>query len=217
MIPADPELRMAALLDTAWAMFIDRFVAGRHEIRTEAPFQLHFAALLAQLGQLYCLDSKDIFRVDVERTYPTKANGSLKYVDIVCEAEWWTAGVRRSVTAPIEMKFKTARQGAQDHGRIDAYVDIEAVERVVASVPIGVGRFYMITDCGTYTRRSSIGVGTVFPTHDGCVAGPCTGLGTNSKGRQSVKVSIRGSYPFNWHPRAGWWFLAIPIGAPPSP
>ena|GEM_PF-1484199 len=50
-----------------------------------------------------------------------------------------------SVPGAIELKFKTEQQGAQDHGRIDAYVDIEAVELVTKSQFTFV-RFYMITD-----------------------------------------------------------------------
>ncbi len=49
------------------------------------------------------------------------------------------------VSGAIELKFKTEQQGAQDHGRIDAYVDIEAVELVTESQFTFV-RFYMITD-----------------------------------------------------------------------
>ena len=42
-----------------------------------------------------------------------------------------------NVLSTIESKFKTEQQGAQDHGRIDVYSDIEAVELVCESQLVG--------------------------------------------------------------------------------
>ena len=50
-------------------------------------------------------------------------NGKPKYIDISC-------GFIDKINCAIELKFKTAQQGAQDHGRIDAYRDIYALELV---------------------------------------------------------------------------------------
>ena len=61
------------------------------------------------------------------------------------------------------MKFKTAIQGAQDHRRNDAYIDIEALE-IVTKGQFDLGKFYMITDSTPYINQSVKGVGTVFAT-----------------------------------------------------
>ncbi len=79
--------------------------------------------------------------------------GKTKFIDITCSFP------NAAVSCAIELKFKTTQQGAQDHGRIDAYVDIEAVELVCES-HFTFGRFFMITDSSVYVNTSRRGVGT---------------------------------------------------------
>ena len=86
------------------------------------------------------------FFVDLE-TRCEDVKGKAKYVDITCSFP------NANVSCAIELKFKTKRQSAEDHGRIDAYVDIEAVELVCES-QFTLGRFFMIT--GQFGLREPI-------------------------------------------------------------
>ncbi len=196
--------RLSRCVDLSWDIFRSRFIAGRHPILREAPFQHHFANVISSVGQLFCTSRDDMFHVDLE-TRVENIRGKSKFVDISCSFP--NAGVK----CAIELKFKTAQQGAQDYGRIDAYVDIESLE-LVCPVPYTFGRFFMITDSRIYRNKSLRGVGTLFAMHDGY----CNPLGTPitcgySKGREHVTVTLANQYTFNWEHSGNWHFLAIAI------
>lgn len=197
-------LRIAEILDTSWRILKSRFVDGRHVISKEAPFQHYFAHIISTIGEAYCSKRSDIFMVDLE-TKLDNVKGKSKYLDITCSFP------EEQASCAIELKFKTARQGAQDHGRIDAFVDIEALE-IACSKGYTFGRFYMITDSPPYIRQSKRGVGTVFTTYDGAVTAPQhTFHCPQSKGRENIKVYLGESYSFNWEQIDQWYFLELKI------
>src|SRR5690606_691576 len=142
--------RLEEILDQSWKIFKSQFIYGRHKINKEAPFQHHFAQIIKSVGNLYSISEKDLFKVDLE-VKCLNIKGKSKYIDITCEFV-------DKINCAIELKFKTSQQGAQDHGRIDAYVDIEALELVTNS-EYKIGKFYMITDSQTYINKSNKGVG----------------------------------------------------------
>ena len=201
-IPFDYNERLEAVLNTSWNLFKSQFIHKRHYILTEAPFQHHFADILRQVGNLFCLTRDDIFLVDLE-TKSKSLNGKTKYIDITCEFV-------NKIKCAIELKFKTAKQGAQDHGRIDMYRDIEALE-YVCSEDYDLGKFYAITDSQTYINKSKVGVGTVFCTHNGNKSNENKTFWYNSKGRENIKVLLRNSYLFNWENINEWYFLDLSI------
>jgi hypothetical protein len=128
-----------------------------------------------------------------------------KYIDIVC-------GYQNTNTyCAIELKFKKKSQGAQDYGRIDSFVDIEAVELAIEKKKYAMGFFFIITDCTAYVNPSRVGVGTVFAMHDGSRIGPGVFQCDFSKGREDVIVTLRNSYSFSWEQAGGWYFLSVPV------
>ena len=203
-IPFDYNRRLDNIMTTAWTVFKSQFIHNRHFIATEAPFQHHFADIIRQVGNLYCLTREDVFLVDLE-TQCKNIKGKTKYLDITCE-------FINKIDCAIELKFKKASQGAQDHGRIDIYVDIEALE-LVCKEKFDVGKFYVITDSTAYVNQSKVGVGTVFSTHHGHTTEPKKEFWTNSKGREHVKVNLANSYTFNWEKIDMWYFLELTINA----
>lgn len=170
----------------------------------EAPFQHYFAHILSAYGELCCTERDDLFLVDLEYKM-TGVAGGREYRDIGCSFP------NHHANCAIELKFKTAKQGAQDHGRIDAYKDIEALERSCRG-GFSFGRFYMITDSSVYVNPSRRGVGTVFPMHDGhqTVAGS-TFHYPQCVGRQNIKLTLKNSYTFQWEKIEGWYFLELHI------
>ncbi len=194
--------RISDILDISWRILKSRFIDGRHEITKEAPFQHYFAHIISTIGESYCTKRDDIFLVDLE----TKINdikGKSKYLDITCSFP------NENSSCAIELKFKTSLQGAQDHGRIDAFIDIEALE-LVCNQSFNVGRFYMITNSTPYVNKSKIGVGTVFATHDGSLLKPET-YHYPSKGREHVQVMLQNEYYLEWEKIGEWYFLQINI------
>lgn len=204
LVPNDYTQRLRQVVDQSWQIFQSRFIGCRHPVVKESPFQHHFAAILSTVGSLYCTSREDVFFVDLE-TKVENIKGKNKYIDITCSFD------NANVSCAIELKFKTERQGAQDHGRIDAYLDIEALELATDS-RFTFGRFYMITDSKTYLHTSTRGVGSVFCLHDGFQVTQNTPIAcSHSKGRENVVVSLRNPYVFTWEQSKEWYFLAVDV------
>jgi hypothetical protein len=201
-IPFDYSKRLDNVMTTAWTFFKSQFIYNRHFISTEAPFQHHFADIIRQVGNLHCLTREDVFLVDLE-TQCNDIKGKTKYLDITCEFV-------KKISCAVELKYKKASQGAQDHGRIDIYADIEALE-LACKDKFDIGKFYAITDSTPYINKSKVGVGTVFPTHNGHTTKANQTFWTNSKGREHVKVTLTNSYTFNWDKIDKWYFLELTV------
>jgi len=194
--------RISDILDISWRILKSRFIDGRHEITKEAPFQHYFAHIISTIGESYCTKRDDIFLVDLE-TKIDDIKGKNKYLDITCSFP------NEHSSCAIELKFKTSRQGAQDHGRIDAFVDVEALE-LVCNQPFNIGRFYMITNSTPYINKSKKGVGTVFTTHDGSILKPGN-YHFPSKGREHINITLQNEYTIEWEKINEWYFLQINI------
>lgn len=194
--------RLDQVINQSWKIFKAQFINGRHEINKEAPFQHHFAQIIRNVGNLYSICEKDLFKVDLE-TKVSDVKGKSKYLDITCEFV-------DQINCAMELKFKTAKQGAQDHGRIDAYVDLEALE-LVTEEQYDVGRFFMITNSTVYIKPSSRGVGTVFGIHNGNKTEENHKFWYNCKGREHVRVKLRNSYYFEWEKIEDWYFLDLKV------
>jgi hypothetical protein len=203
LIPFDYTNRVNEVMRLAWRIFISQFVNKRHSILTEAPFQHHFAQIIRQIGNLYCLSREDLFLVDLE-TQCKDIKGKTKYFDITCEYV-------NNINCAIELKFKKASQGAQDHGRIDMYTDIEALELAKTKGHFGMGKFYVITDSAAYVKESKVGVGTHFRTHHGHDTVANKSFHVDSPGRSHITVTLDKSYAFRWEKIEKWYFLEMAI------
>ena len=202
IIPVDYKKRLDHVMILSWKIFKSQFINKRHYISTEAPFQHHFADIIRQVGNLHCLTREDVFLVDLE-IQCKNIKSKTKYFDISCE-------FLNQLACFIELKFKKSSQGAQDHGRIDMYVDIEALE-LICTEKNAIGKFYAITDSKPYINQSKVGVGTIFPTHHGHITEANKRFWCDSKGREKVVVNLRNSYTFNWDKIGNWYFLEITI------
>jgi len=200
ILPLDPIQRLDLVLDEAWRIFKSQFINQRHYIYTEAPFQHHFADIINRVGNLYCINRKDHFLTDLETKFPNLKEKT-KYLDITC-------GFHEQSSCAIELKYKKESQGAQDHGRIDIYQDLEAVE-IACSETYDIGRVYVITDSKPYINQSKIGVGTIFPTHNGHTIIADKEIISTSKGREGVSVKFKCSYKFEWEQIENFYFLSI--------
>lgn len=205
LIPENHEARLREILSQSWRIFQSQFIGERYPILKEAPFQHHFANVISTVGALYCVSRDDRFFVDLETKCCVR--GKPKWVDISCSFP------NANARCAVELKFKTAQQGAQDHGRIDAYTDIAALEGVCCDVDAdyAFGKFFMITDSSVYINRSIRGVGTVFCTHHGHQVTPGQIPPSTSKGREEIEITLRNPYQFNWTLAGKWYFLEVGI------
>jgi len=204
-IPKDYKKRINEIMSVSWKIFSSQFINNRHKINKEAPFQHHFAQIIRSVGELYSINESDLFKVDLE-TKLENIKGKSKYVDITCQFD-------KIIKCGIELKFKLKRQGAQDWGRIDAYVDIESLEiAVLNEKAFDLGKFYMITDDTAYINQSKRGSGTIYCLHDGYETKPNKELNTpNNKGRHEVFVTLKNKYKIQWEKINEWYFLEITI------
>jgi hypothetical protein len=203
-VPLDHAERLLEVLSVSWRIFISQFVAGRYRFATEAPFQHHFANVIATVGSLYCTDRDDVFLVDLE-TRCEGVKGKSKFVDITC------GFANVDTLCAVELKFKTRRQGAEDHGRIDMYVDIEALELLCCAKPYRFGKFFMIADNPYYAKPARRGVGTVFATHHGFRTTAGMRTRSTSKGREHVDINLQQPYEFLWTQQDAWAFLDMTV------
>jgi hypothetical protein len=204
LLPETHEERLSAVVMLAWTILKTRIIHGRHHIRTEAPFQHYFGHILSIVGETFCSSREDRFVVDLEERVLGIKDKS-KFIDIVC-------GFKNSNTyCAIELKFKTNNQGAQDFGRIDSYVDIEAVELAIEKKNYAMGFFFIVTDSTAYIKPSRIGVGTIFPLHDGAIISPGIFSAPKCKGREHILVTLRQAYSFLWEKRDSWYFMCVPV------
>jgi hypothetical protein len=204
LLPIEHNERLNAVVMLSWKILQTRFTQGRHRIPTEAPFQHYFGHILSIIGESFCMSREDKFVVDLEERILDIKDKS-KFIDIVC-------GFQNSNTyCAIELKFKKKSQGAQDFGRIDSYVDIEAVELAIEKKKYAMGFFFIITDSTAYVNPSRIGVGTIFPMHDGASVAAGSFTAIHCKGREGVVVTLRDSYSFGWEKSGDWYFMCVPI------
>lgn len=205
IIPTDYKSRMNEIMSVSWRIFISQFINNRHLINKEAPFQHHFAQIIRTVGELYSINESDLFKVDLE-TKLENIKGKSKYVDLTCQFD-------KIIKCGIELKFKLKRQGAQDWGRIDAYVDIESLEiAVLEQKEFDLGKFYLITDDTAYINKSKRGSGTIYCLHYGYETKPNHELNTpNNKGRHEVFVTLKNKYLINWEKVNNWYFLELTI------
>ena len=119
----------------------------KYAVELEAPFQLHFGGILKLVGELYCIERREIFFVDLESK--VKITGKHKYIDIICG---FIRGEKEYKTA-IELKFKTLSQSAEDLGAMEIYKDIYYLENLVEhNNSFQSAYFLMITDDHRYIK-----------------------------------------------------------------
>lgn len=201
LIPKAYEDRIREIVNVSWKILLSQYTNGKIELNKEAPFQLHFASILKDIGQLYAISPEEIFFINLE-TKCEGIKGKSKYLDV-------TFGFRNKIRCSMELKFKTEKQGAQDHGRIDAFIDIEALELSLTK-NYDKGFFAMITDSTVYINKSKKGVGTHFPLHNGAEITPGQ-YHCDSKGREKVFVTLKNHYKIKWNKFGDKYFLLLEI------
>jgi hypothetical protein len=130
------EHRLRWLLSTAWEICINRIASGRITINKESSLQLHYAYILAQMGELACIDKGETFKIELETHHAGKN------IDIWCSLH--------DCEAAIELKcFRKASNRAVDTDMYDVLKDISRLE---SYSHIAFRRFICPTDNEYYTK-----------------------------------------------------------------
>ncbi|MFP7493984.1 hypothetical protein SFC66_09380 [Terribacillus saccharophilus] len=192
----------------SWELFIQQFVQGRYSITKEAPFQFHFADTINKVGNLYCFKRGESFSVDLE----TRMEGILgknKYIDITCA--FYHGGEIPTASAAIELKFKKNSQGADDEARIDAYLDIQALEACADHFDLAY--FFMITESAAYSKPS-IKVGStadIFSMRNDYSPPVDKVLIPKLKSRSKNRIIFKSAHVFQWKSVGNNVFLKLDI------
>lgn len=213
IIPEDLNSRLDIVIENAWETFINQFLNKKYEVELEAPFQLHFASILKLIGELYCLKRKDLFFVDLESK--VKIGDKNKYIDIICGF----FREKEECKIPIELKFKTLQQSAEDLGAMEIYKDIYDLEK-----PVEYNNFFqfayflMITDNYRYLnppRKNSLR--EEFNTSHGYKIRPdhkyeYTKTKTGEKFyRENGGLTFKKEHSFDWLNYNEFYFLKVKI------
>ncbi len=77
---------------------------------------------------------------------------------------------KNDIEIPIELKYKTKKQSAEDIGAMDMFRDIYNLERLVMKKSsFAFGYFFMITDNQRYIKKArKNSLRSTFATYDGC-------------------------------------------------
>lgn len=156
--------RLEIIILESWKIFINQFLHKKYEINLEAPFQLHFSAILKSVGELYCINRNDIFLIDLEVNKPI--NEKNNYIDILIS--FIDKKTNNEYFVPIELKFTTKRQSAADVRSMDIYKDIynlETVKKKYSKENILFCYFFLITDYELYIKEGT-GLRSLFTLAD---------------------------------------------------
>lgn len=165
LVAIEYEKRLSQVLSESWKIFKSQFVNNRNTITNEAQFQHHFAQIIRSLGDLYSLKRNDLFKIDLEVLYEEESVKRSKYIDITC-GFFKNSFDEKTQNCAIELKFKTQSQGAIPLGRIQAYKDLETLEKVTKE-KYDMGKFYMITDSKLYPNPADTDTKDEFTMRNG--------------------------------------------------
>jgi len=195
-IPESPIERLEVVLDTAWAIFHARIISGRLRINKESSMQLHLAAIIHSLGEIYCTQTGELFEVELE------SDVAGMNLDLTC-----VLGIAR---AAIELKcFRKRSNRAVDTDMYDALKDIA---RLCSCQDFQIKRFICLSDNRYYAEGKhdghasivTIKNNTFYPS--GTVINP-TWAGRWKDSSRDQPINISRDVIFTWTNENGWYSL----------
>ena len=223
IIPVNIPERLEEIISISWFIFTNQYINQKYDINLEAPFQLHFATILKQLGDVYCLKSKETFLVNLETNMLLEKNN---YIDIAVSI--FDLNNDNEYCIPIELKYKTLRQSAEDIGVMEIYKDIKCLEDICYNykrdkLKIPFSYLFVITDNQRYVNKANSGLKTIYRTDDGYKIENgfdykylATKTGKEFYEKYGSFI-FKGSYQFQWkqfikNQNYKRWFLKLKVG-----
>ncbi|GAB6152591.1 hypothetical protein JCM17380_13410 [Desulfosporosinus burensis] len=166
IIPQKIEERIDEMIELSWTIFVNQFLSNKYAINLEAPFQLHFSTILKSVGEMYCLNKDESFHINLEVNMGEQKKN---YVDIV--VEYCIGSSNETYKIPIELKYRTISQSAEDIGVMEIYKDIYSLDKITSrdseeDCIIPFSYFFCITNNSRYIKAPGYGLKTVFKTYN---------------------------------------------------
>jgi hypothetical protein len=194
------ESRLRWALATAWEICLQRISSGRISINKESSLQLHYAYILTQMGELACIESDDVFKIELE------TNHEGKNIDIWCAL--------RNCEAAIELKcFRKKSNRATD---IDMYDVLKDIFRLESYSHVQLRRFVCLTDNPYYTNAVhkghagsvSIGNGKRY-SKDLSIKPSWVGKWKDST--RDTEITLMADIEFSWRKLGTWHYLFMEV------
>ncbi len=192
--------RLGYVLDLAWAIFIEKIVTGRLKINKESSMQLHYSAILNGLGELMCIEPKEIFEIELESVHD-KQN-----IDIICSYG--------DIKAAVELKcFRKASKRATD---TDMYDVLKDIERLLSYEDFQVKRFICLTDNRYYSDSNHSGNAGVVSIKNGKKYSKDVPIKPSWAGKwgntsRDEPIVFNKDISFNWEMKNCWYFLKMKL------
>jgi hypothetical protein len=199
-IPDSKKERLQILLNTSFELFMKQLTSGKININKEASMQLHYSNLIHRLGDIICIEPREVFNIELETAYDKKN------IDITCGFD--------DVRAAIELKcFRKKSNRPLD---TDMYDVLKDIERLYSYKGFSISKFICLTDDKRYISTShtghagsvSIGDGVVY--RKGTVIEPSWIDMWKDKSRDK-SISFPKDVVINWNKFGEWYYLNIDL------
>jgi len=198
--PQTQPQRLTRILDESWEILMQRIATSRVTINKEASLQLHYSSILLSYGELFCVEPRETFTIELE-----SANGR-KSIDITCALG--------ETKAAIELKcFRKASNRACDTDMYDVWCDLE---RLLSYQEFAVRKFFCLTDnpyypFGTHSGHAgsvSIRDGTIYEIGSKII--PSWAGAWKNKSRDRY-LTLAKRVELDWNQNRGWYSLAVTL------
>jgi len=198
--PQTQPQRLTRILDESWDILNQRIATGRVNINKEASLQLHYSSVLLSYGELFCVEPKETFTIELE-----SASGR-KSIDITC-----TLGDTR---AAIELKcFRKTSNRACDIDMYDVWRDLE---RLMSYQEFAVRKFICLTDNPYYVYGVHSGHAGSVSIRDGTILQMGSQITPSWAGIWKDKsrdrcLTLAKGVELHWSQNKGWYSLTLTL------
>ena len=198
--PQTQAQRLTRILDESWEILAQRIATGRVSINKEASLQLHYSSILLSYGELFCVEPREIFTIELE-----SASGR-KSIDIAC-----ALGDTR---AAIELKcFRKASNRACDIDMYDVWYDLE---RLLSYQEFAVRKFICLTDNPYYVSGAHSGHAGSVSIRDGTILQIGSKIAPSWAGKWKDKsrdrcLTLATRVELHWSQNRGWYSLVVTL------
>jgi hypothetical protein len=205
----DKKQRLSEIIKFSWNILIEYVSNKKVKLNKESSLQLHYSAILKQIGELFCVKPNENFWIELESNYGGKN------IDIFCGID--------NTKAAIEMKcFKKysssgGKSAAHDIKMYDVFVDISRISDYEDGKYVDLGFFLCYTDDSYFVKGGTInGYAENFNTREGRkykkgqLLKP-SWIGKWKNKERDKEIKLRRDIEFNWITRDSNNFLILEI------
>lgn len=207
ILSTDQKERLSEIINLSWNILIEYVDNGKVKINKESSLQLHYAAILKQIGETFCIKPEEIFTVELETHYKGKN------IDIFCSLGQAKAALE--IKCFKEFSSTGGKSAAQDIKMYDVFEDICRLSGYVDEKFVDFGIFLCYTDHKYFVEGAEMkGYTKVFSTRNGSqypkgvIKVPWSGWKDKSRDKDII---LTRNIIFNWTTKKKHNFLLLPV------